>query len=57
MVGVGLAASNGEARRAVRQGGVRLDGVVLEDPEAEIPIEELRGRVLQVGRRRFIRLV
>jgi tyrosyl-tRNA synthetase len=57
MVGVGLAASNGEARRAVRQRGVRLDGVVLEDPEAEIPIEELRGRVLQVGRRRFIRLV
>ena len=56
LVGTGLAASNGEARRAVRQGGVRLDGVVLEDPEAEFESEALRGKVLQVGRRRFVRL-
>jgi tyrosyl-tRNA synthetase len=57
MVGTGLAASNGEARRTVRQGGVRLDGVVIDDPEAELPLEALRGKVLQVGRRRFVRLV
>jgi tyrosyl-tRNA synthetase len=57
MVGAGLAASNGEARRAVQQGGVRLDGVVLEDPEAELPVETLLGHVLQVGRRRFVRFV
>jgi tyrosyl-tRNA synthetase len=56
LVGTGLAASNGEARRAVQQGGVRLDGVPLEDPEAEFDPESLRGRVLQVGRRRFVRL-
>jgi tyrosyl-tRNA synthetase len=57
LVGTGLAASNGEARRAVQQGGVRLDGVPLDDPEAEFEPEALRGKVLQVGRRRFIRLV
>jgi len=56
LVGTGLAASNGEARRAVQQGGVRLDGVALEDPEAEFDPEVLRGKVLQVGRRRFVRL-
>ncbi len=56
LVGTGLAASNGEARRAVRQGGVRLDGVPLADPEAEFDPEALRGKVLQVGRRRFVRL-
>jgi tyrosyl-tRNA synthetase len=56
LVGTGLASSNGEARRAVEQGGVRLDGVALEDPEAEFDPDELRGRVLQVGRRRFVRL-
>jgi tyrosyl-tRNA synthetase len=56
LVGTDLAASNGEARRAVQQGGVRLDGVALEDPEAEFDPEALRGRVLQVGRRRFVRL-
>ena len=56
LVGTGLAASNGEARRAVQQGGVRLDGVPLDDPEAEFEPEALRGKVLQVGRRRFVRL-
>ena len=57
LVASGLAASNGEARRAVRQGGVRLDGEQLSDPEAELAPEELIGRVLQVGRRRFARIV
>ncbi len=57
LVGTGLAASNGEARRAVQQGGVRLDGVPLDDPEAEFEPEALHGKVLQVGRRRFVRLI
>jgi tyrosyl-tRNA synthetase len=57
MAGVGLASSNSEARRLIEQGGVRLDGEVLTDPEAEIPAERLRGRVLQVGRRRFVRIL
>lgn len=54
---LGLAASNGAARRLIRQGGVRLDGEVLDDPEAELAPEALRGKVLQVGRRQFVRLV
>ena len=57
LVASGLAASNGEARRSVRQGGVRLDGEPLEDPDAELAPEALLGRVLQVGRRRFARIV
>ena len=44
LVGTGLASSNAEARRAVQQGGVRLDGDVLEDPDAEFPPEALRGQ-------------
>ncbi len=52
----GLASSKSEARRLIEQGGVRLDGSPITDPEAELPAEELRGRVLQVGRRRFVRL-
>jgi tyrosyl-tRNA synthetase len=56
LVGSGLAASNGEARRAVQQGGVRLDGEPLTDPEAEFDPADLHGRVLQLGRRRFVRL-
>jgi tyrosyl-tRNA synthetase len=56
LVALGRAASNGEARRLVEQGGVRLDGEVVDDPSREMPPEELRGRVLQVGRRWFARL-
>jgi tyrosyl-tRNA synthetase len=56
LVALGRAGSNGEARRLVEQGGVRLDGDVVDDPAREVPPEELRGRVLQVGRRWFARL-
>jgi tyrosyl-tRNA synthetase len=56
LVATGLAASNGDARRAVTQGGVRLEGEQLHDPEAEFDPTDLHGRVLQVGRRRFVRL-
>jgi tyrosyl-tRNA synthetase len=56
LVALGRAASNGEARRLIEQGGVRLDGEVVDDPARELRPEDLRGRVLQVGRRWFARL-
>jgi tyrosyl-tRNA synthetase len=56
LVETGLATSNGEARRLIAQGGVRLDGEPLSDPDAELDPASLSGRVLQVGRRRFLRL-
>lgn len=51
---VGLAPSHGEARRLIEQGGVRLDGAPLLDPNAEVRIED--GLVLQVGKRRFVKV-
>jgi tyrosyl-tRNA synthetase len=57
MQALGLADSNAEARRRIEQGGVRLGGEVLADPSAELSPDALRGKVLQVGRRRFVRLV
>ncbi len=57
LVAAGLASSNAEARRAVEQGGVRLDAEPLTDPEAEVAVETLVGAVLQLGRRRFARIV
>ena len=49
-----LAGSRGEARRLISQGGVRVNG----EPTSleEHPLHELRGALLQVGRRRFVRL-
>jgi tyrosyl-tRNA synthetase len=55
LVELDLASSNGEAKRLIVQGGVRIDGEVVTDPDAELRPEDLRGRVLQVGRRSFVR--
>jgi tyrosyl-tRNA synthetase len=52
---LGLASSNSDARRKLRDGGVRLDGDPVQ--EQEIALDRLRGRVLSVGRRRFVRLL
>ncbi len=51
----GLAASGNEARRLVQQGGVRLDGEKVASIEGDISLNA--PAVLQVGRRRFVRLV
>ncbi|MDP9405827.1 MAG: tyrosine--tRNA ligase [Actinomycetota bacterium] len=51
-----LCASGAEARRMIAQRAVRLDGEVLDDEELALPRAALRGRVLQVGKRRFARL-
>jgi tyrosyl-tRNA synthetase len=56
LVEAGLATSNAEGRRLVRQGGVKLDGEPLVDPEGELPLERISGKVIQVGRRRFARI-
>jgi tyrosyl-tRNA synthetase len=53
---LGLADSNSHARRLIEQGGVRLGGEPVSGDALELPVAELRGRVLQVGRRGFVRL-
>ena len=56
MAELGLASSNSEARRLIEQGGVRLDGEQIANPDAELDPAALVGLVLQVGRRKFVRL-
>jgi tyrosyl-tRNA synthetase len=48
--------STSEARRLIRQGGVKLDGEPLDPDALDLPIERLAGAVLQVGKRRHRRL-
>jgi tyrosyl-tRNA synthetase len=48
--------SNKEGRRKISQGGVRLDGDVVDDPDRELGADELDGRLLQLGRRNWARL-
>ena len=46
--------STSEARRMIAQGGVKLDGVAVA--ELDLPRAEVRGKLLQAGKRRFARL-
>ena len=47
--------SGSEARRLLTQGAVSLDGMSVLD--SEVSRSELDGRVLRVGKRRFVRLI
>jgi tyrosyl-tRNA synthetase len=51
----GLAASTSEARRLIAQGAVKVEGQ--PSAELDLPRDGLDGTVLQVGKRRFVRLV
>ncbi len=53
--GAGMAPSKSQARRLVQQGAVKLDGERVTGIETEITVEG--EKVLQVGKRRFLRLV
>jgi tyrosyl-tRNA synthetase len=46
--------STSEARRLIAQGGVKLDGEPVLD--VDVPRDRLAGKVLQAGKRRFVRL-
>jgi tyrosyl-tRNA synthetase len=48
--------STSDARRALKQGGVKLDGEALPADPLDRLLDELDGRVLQLGKRRFVRL-
>lgn len=51
----GLAASNGEARRAIDGGAVKINGRPITDKNAEIDVKT--GDIVQIGKRKFTKLV
>ena len=57
LVALQMVSSNGEARRLIEQGGVRVNDLVVRDPGVELSPESLRGVVVQVGKRKFTRIV
>ena len=55
---VGICASSSEARRQIKGGAARLEGEKLSDPNQEFAsAAELEGKVLQLGKKTFRRLV
>ena len=55
MVDGGLVTGKGEARRLIRQGGVKLDGETITDEWLELKID--KERILKVGKRKFLKLL
>jgi len=54
MVQAGLVSSTSEARRLIRQGGVKVQGEKVVDPDLHLELRD--GMVLQAGKRRFARI-
>jgi tyrosyl-tRNA synthetase len=48
--------SRSEARRLIAQGGVKIEGGPADPARFDYPRSELEGTVLQLGKRRFVRL-
>lgn len=61
MTNIGLSASNGEARRLVMQGGIRLHNEVVKDPKTTITLDDFEDQqlIIQKGKKVYhmIRLV
>lgn len=54
MVSTKLVSSTSEARRMITQGGVKIDGERVKDPDAEV--EPRSNMIIQAGKRKFVRL-
>jgi len=52
----GLAASKGEAKRLIEQGGVKVDGEKATNPGAEMVVTDSE-MLIQVGKRKFVKLI
>ena len=59
LVKCGLAASNGEARRLVQQGGIAVADEKVSDPAAQFPMEKFAGEgvIVKKGKKVFHRAV
>jgi tyrosyl-tRNA synthetase len=55
LVEAGLAASKGEARRLIEQGGVRINSEKASNPNADVVIGD-DTQVFQVGKRKFLKV-
>lgn len=57
LVLAGLAPSTSEGRRLIAQGGVKVDGETVSDPDLELEGAALDGLLIQKGKRHFRRVV
>jgi tyrosyl-tRNA synthetase len=56
IVQTNLAASKGEAKRLIEQGGVKMDGEKVSDAKADFTINSGDDFIFQVGKLKFLRV-
>lgn len=54
LVGLGMQSSKSEARRMIKNGGIRIDGEKVLDTEMLVSVTD--GIIVQVGKRKFVRV-
>lgn len=54
---LGLAPSRSEAERLIKQGGVEIDGVRVDDVRKELDLSKSRRFLIRAGKKKFIRLL
>jgi tyrosyl-tRNA synthetase len=57
LIATAFGVSTSEARRLLSQGGVKVDGEALAAEQLDVPMTALDGKILQVGKRRFVRIL
>ena len=53
----GLTKSNGEARRLVAQGGIKINNRKISDPNLELSLNDINKKVIQRGKRHFRKII
>jgi tyrosyl-tRNA synthetase len=56
LIATAFGVSTSEGRRALAQGGVKIDGVAVSNGSLDVDAGEIDGKVLQLGKRRFARV-
>jgi tyrosyl-tRNA synthetase len=57
LVELNMSPSKSEAQRLIKQRGVEIDGVCVEDPSKEIDLSKPTGFLLRAGKKKFVRVV
>jgi tyrosyl-tRNA synthetase len=52
-----LCSSNGEAKRIIEQGGLKIDNNKVTDINLELNIDELNSKIIQKGKRYFLKVI
>ncbi|MBE3089973.1 MAG: tyrosine--tRNA ligase, partial [Actinobacteria bacterium] len=57
LVSSGLAESNSKARQLITQGAIKLSDLKIEDPNLELELKDISGKVIQKGKRFFRKII